>query len=225
MSHEIETQKRFWDTEIGAFNSIYTHKKSKFQILLDKIFRKDMYQRFEFTIENSEPIKGKTFLDVGCGTGLYSVEFARRDAKHVTGLDISENMTQASLKYARDNNVEKSCDFFQSDLLEYKTNTKFDVTIGIGLFDYIKDPLPVIRKMRELTNDKLILSFPRLFTWRAPVRKVRLALKKCDVYFYTKGNLKTLMKAAGIKEYRIKKVGKLYCVVGLCSSSEQHFTR
>ncbi len=218
MSNEIETQKSFWDSEINDFNSIYTHKKSKFQVLLDKVFRKDMYQRFEFTIKNSEPIKGKTFLDIGCGTGLYSVEFARREAKRVTGLDISPNMIQASLKFASDNNVEKSCDFFQSDLLEYKTNTKFDVTIGIGLFDYIKDSLPVIRKMRELTNDKLILSFPRFFTWRAPVRKIRLALKKCDVYFYTKGSLKTLMEAAGIKEYKIKKVGKLYCVVAFCNS-------
>jgi 2-polyprenyl-3-methyl-5-hydroxy-6-metoxy-1,4-benzoquinol methylase len=219
MSNEIETQKTFWDSEICEFNSIYTHKKSKFQVLLDKVFRKDMYQRFEFTIRNSEPIKGKAFLDVGCGTGLYSVEFARREAKRVTGLDISANMIQASLKYASDNNVEKCCDFHQSDLLEYKTNTKVDVTIGIGLFDYIKDPLSVIMKMRELTNDKLILSFPRLFTWRAPVRKVRLGLKKCDVYFYTKGSIKSLMKAAGIREYRIEKVGKLYCVVGFCSSS------
>ena len=220
MSNEIEMQRRFWDSENEAFDSIYTHEKSKFQILLDKIFRKDMYQRFEFTIENSEPIKGKTFLDVGCGTGLYSVEFAKREAEHVVGLDISKIMIQSSLKYARDNNVEKSCDFSQTDLLEYKANVKFDVTIGIGLFDYIKDPLPVIKKMRELTDDKLILSFPRFFTWRAPVRKVRLALKNCDVYFYTRRGIKSLMKAAGIREHRIEKVGKLYCVVAFCNGSK-----
>lgn len=219
MSNEIEMQRRFWDSENKAFDSIYTHEKSKFQILLDKIFRKDMYQRFEFTIENSEPIKGKTFLDVGCGTGLYSVEFARRDAKRVTGLDISKIMIQSSLKYARDNNVEKRCDFSQTDLLEYKANIKFNVTIGIGLFDYIKDPLPVMRKMREVTKDKIILSFPRLFTWRAPIRKIRLGLKKCDVYFYTRRGIKSLMKAAGIRGYKIEKVGKLYCVVAFCNSS------
>ncbi|MFQ5963558.1 MAG: class I SAM-dependent methyltransferase [Candidatus Scalinduaceae bacterium] len=216
MNYEIEMQRKFWDSENRAFDSIYTHKKSKFQVLLDKIFRKDMYQRFEFTIENSKPIKGKTFLDVGCGTGLYSVEFAKRAAEHVVGLDISENMIHSSQKYARDNNVVKSCDFFQTDLLEFKTNSKFDVTIGIGLFDYIKEPLPIIKKMRGLTNDKLILSFPRFFTWRAPLRKVRLTLKKCDVYFYTKRRLKSLMEAAGIKKYSIGRVGKLYCVVVFC---------
>ncbi len=220
MNYEIEMQRKFWDSENRAFDAIYTHEKSKFQVLLDKIFRKDMYQRFEFTIENSKPIKGKAFLDVGCGTGLYSVEFAKREAEHVVGLDISENMIHSSLKYARDNNVEKRCDFFQTDLLEFKTNSKFDMTIGIGLFDYIREPLPVIKKMRGLTNDKLILSFPRLFTWRSLIRKVRLGLKKCDVYFYTKGNLKSLMEAASLKEYRIVKVGKIYCVIAYCNISK-----
>ncbi len=217
MSVEIEAQRKFWDSEHGSFDSIYSHKKPKLQILLDKIFRKDMYQRFEFTIENSKPIKGKAFLDVGCGTGLYSVEFAKREAEHVVGLDISENMIQASRNYAEYNKVESKCDFSQTDLLEYEASSKFDVTIGIGLFDYIKEPLPVIRKMRELTTDKLILSFPRFFTWRAPVRKVRLALKKCDVYFYTKGSLKSLMEAVGIRDYKIEKVGKLYCIVAFCN--------
>lgn len=217
MNYEIEMQRTFWDSENRAFNAIYTHEKSGFQNLLDKIFRKDMYQRFEFTIENSEPVKGKTFLDVGCGTGLYSVEFAKREAEHVVGVDISKNMIQSSLKYARDKNVERRCDFFQTDLLEYKANTKFDVTIGIGLFDYIREPLPVIKKMRELTNYKLILSFPRLFTWRALVRKVRLGLKKCDVYFYTKGGLDLLMEKVGLRDYKIEKVGKLYCVVAFCN--------
>jgi hypothetical protein len=94
------------------------------------------------------------------------------------------------------------------------------MTIGIGLFDYIREPLPVIKKMRGLTNDKLILSFPRLFTWRSLIRKVRLGLKKCDVYFYTKGNLKSLMEAASLKEYRIVKVGKIYCVIAYCNISK-----
>lgn len=219
MSNEIEIkmQREFWNSEHKTFDSIYTHEKPKLQILLDKIFRRDMYQRYEFTLENAEPIKGKSFLDVGCGTGLYSIEFAKREAEHVVGLDISENMIRASRNYAEYNKVEGKCDFFQADLIEYKANLKFDVTIGIGLFDYVKEPLPVIKKMRELSREKLILSFPRRFTWRAPVRKVRLAWKKCDVYFYTKGGLKSLMEVAGIRKYKIEKLGKLYCIVAFCN--------
>ncbi len=213
MSNEIKRQSEFWDSELTAFDAIYTHKKSKVQVWLDRIFRKDMFERFEFTMDNSEPIKGKTFLDVGCGSGQYSIEFARRGAGHVVGLDISNNMVHASQEYAKRNSVDVECNFMQSDLLEYKTDAKFDITIGIGLFDYIKEPLPVVKKMRELTAGKVILSFPRLFTWRAPVRKARLAIKKCNVYFYTKNGIRRLMKEADFRISRIEKVGKLYCVV------------
>ena len=39
-------------------------------------------------------------------------------------------------------NLSDRCTFIQSDLLEYKPESKFDVSFGIGLFDYISDPLP-----------------------------------------------------------------------------------
>ena len=45
--------------------------------------------------------------------------------------------------------------------------------------------------MRELSKDKAILAFPRFWTWRAPVRKVRLNARGCDVYFYTRERSKS----------------------------------
>jgi len=221
MDNALQKQRLYWNSEYQSFDTIYTHRKSKFWTLLDNILRKDMYQRFEFTISNSEPIKGRTFLDVGCGTGYYSVEFAKRGARYVTGLDISENMVQASQERAKNNQVEDKCDFIQTDLLEYMANSKFDVTIGIGLFDYIKEPLPVIKMMKKVTKDKIIMSFPRLFTWRAPIRKFRLTFKKCDVFFYTKEEIKDLLHKAAFKKYKIEKVGKLYCVVAFCNNKKQ----
>ena len=57
------------------------------------------------------------------------------------------------------------------------------------------------------------MAFPRLWTWRAPIRKVRLARKGCDVFFYSKAQIEKLMRDAGFKRQEIVKVGKLYCVV------------
>ena len=216
MKNEIQKQTEFWDSEYKNFDAIYSHKKSWLQVTLDQTFRKDMYQRFEFTMQNAEPIHGKTFLDVGCGSGRYAIEFAKSGAKKVIGLDIAENMTEASQEYAKLNDVNRSCTFFKTDLLNYRTDLKFDVSIGIGLFDYIKEPLPVIKKMKELTKDKIIMSFPRRYTWRAPIRKIRLSLKKCQVYFYTKNHIKRLMEDSLLIKYKIEKVGKLYCVVAIC---------
>ena len=213
MSNEIQAQRAFWNSEADAFQRIYTHRKSKLSVTLDQIFRKDMYERFQFTIANCEPIKGRTFLDVGCGNALYSLELARKGAAKVVGIDIAEVMIGLCRQASDAENLSDRCTFIQTDLLEYNPDTKFDVSFGIGLFDYISNPLPVLKRMREVSTDKVIMAFPRLYTWRAPVRKVRLTLKGCDVYFYSAARIGKLMKDAGFSRHELTKVGKLYCVV------------
>ncbi len=212
-NNELSTQRNYWNREVNDFHSIYSHQKSNFAQVLDRVFRKDMYERFVFTMENSAPIAGATFLDVGCGSGVYSLEFIRRGAASVTGLDIAENMLKICRTSAAREGVADRCTFIHSDLLEYHPHQTFAISIGIGLFDYISDPLPVLKKMRQLTTDRAIMSFPRLWTWRAPVRKARLALRDCPVFFYTKSQIESLLKEAGFADYRITKVGKLHCAV------------
>jgi 2-polyprenyl-3-methyl-5-hydroxy-6-metoxy-1,4-benzoquinol methylase len=213
MSDEILSQRNYWNNEADSFQRIYTHQKSGFSNTLDRIFRRDMYDRFVFTIENCAPVADRTFLDVGCGSGLYSMELARKGAARVTGIDIAENMVELCKQAAQKESVADRCEFKQTDLLNYNPEARFDVSIGIGLFDYISDALPVIKKMRQVTTDKAVMSFPRFWTWRAPVRKARLALRNCDVFFYTKSDIERLMKEAGFASYTVTTVGKLHCVV------------
>jgi len=216
VSNEIEIQRDYWNREISAFGSIYSQDKSRFSIWLDKVFRWDMFERFAFTIQNCEPIENRTFLDVGCGTGIFSIELAKKSAAKVVGIDIAENMVEQSTQAAQGEEVADRCSFFHTDLLEYAPDGTFDVTFGIGLFDYIDDALPVLKKMREVSTDKAIVSFPRFWTWRAPVRKLRLSIRGCPVYFFTKRRIAELMKQAGFERHSVAKIGKLHCVVGYC---------
>jgi 2-polyprenyl-3-methyl-5-hydroxy-6-metoxy-1,4-benzoquinol methylase len=181
--------------------------------MLDSVFRKDMYERYVFTIKHCEPIQDRTFLDVGCGNGLYSLELGRKGARKVLGIDISEVMIGLCKDASEREHLDDRCLFEQTDLLAYEGKTKFDVSFGIGLFDYISDPLPVLTKMRELTTDKAIMAFPRFWTWRAPIRKVRLNARGCDVFFYTQSRIKELLDQAGFKRHEVHKVGKLHCVI------------
>jgi len=42
------------------------------------------------------------------------------------------------------------CDFVK----DFPADKKFDITIAMGVFDYVKDPLPLLKKMKELTKEK-----------------------------------------------------------------------
>jgi SAM-dependent methyltransferase len=209
---ELERQRDYWNREIAQFDSIYSRKKSAFGNWLDTTFRKDMYQRYEYTLKNAEPVAGRDFLDVGCGTGRYAFELLKRGCRHVTGIDISEAMIDHCKREAEAAGVRDRTDFIRSDLLDFSTKRKFHVVIGIGLFDYISNPLPVLKKMHEAAEDRCIVSFPRFWTWRAAVRKARLALRGCNVRFFSRTQIDTLVKAAGFSGYSLEKVGKLFCI-------------
>jgi len=212
LTTELKQQEEYWDKQVGDFDSIYSRRKSRLGKALDRIFRWDMAGRFTYTFEHSGAIENRTFLDVGCGTGRYSLEYARRGCAKVVGIDIAANMVEVCRKRADADGFSDRCEFLQSDLLEYQPGELFDVCIGIGLFDYIKDPLPVIAKMRECVKDRVIMSFPRLWTWRAPVRKIRLGMQGCGVYFFTGKRIEELLKEAGFSRVEISQIGQLYCV-------------
>jgi len=214
MKDILTQQSAYWNRAADSFHAIYTHNKSSFANMMDALFRNDMYERFRFTIEQCEPIVNRTFLDVGCGSGEYMVELTRRGASRVVGLDIAEKMLMLSKQAAEKYGVLERCEFIHSDLLKYEGHDIYDVSYGIGLFDYIRDPLPVLQAMRSRTADKTIVAFPRLWTWRAAIRKARLALRGCDVFFYTKSKVRALMKEAGFDQITIVTLGKLLCVVG-----------
>lgn len=67
-------------------------------------------------------------LDVGCGTGRHSVEFARRGYS-VTGIDISEKMLAQARKSAHEAGTR--VDFICSDAAQYKPGRCFDGAISI----------------------------------------------------------------------------------------------
>jgi SAM-dependent methyltransferase len=211
---EIQENRNCWNRKASAFESVYSGQKTAFSTWLVRTYYRDMFHRFRYTMEHCEPVAGRAFLDVGCGSGYYSLALLKRGAAWVTGLDVAEAMLQLCNQAAREAQVFSRCEFLHTDLLEYKPMRQFDITVGIGLFDYIRDPVPVLRKMRELSTLQVLVSFPRRYTWRTPVRKLRVALRRCKVYFYSRGQVESLMREAGYTAWKVETVGKLFCVTG-----------
>ncbi|MCB2206565.1 methyltransferase domain-containing protein [bacterium] len=210
--NEIDTQRDYWNREREAFDAIYTHRKSTFSSMLDSVFRKDMYDRLNSTLAACEPLEGRSILDVGCGTGVYALELARRGAQHVCGIDIAERMVEACTQRAEEEKLENTS-FIRGEVQDLEKERQYDVSIGIGLFDYIKDPVPTLREMALRTKSDVVATFPRVNTWRAPIRKIRLSMRGCPVYFFSARGVKSILREAGLHIVEFKRLGKLYFVV------------
>jgi 2-polyprenyl-3-methyl-5-hydroxy-6-metoxy-1,4-benzoquinol methylase len=204
----------FWNTAAEEFDSIYTGvDKNTWRRFLDRVFRKDIYQRFDWVMDKCGDLRGKTACDIGCGPGHFVSEFAKRDAALSIGLDIAPNMLAlASNRVAREG-VADRCEFVLSDVEEWKTDHTFDITLAIGLWDYIEDPRRQLRYIRKLTRGRFLSAWPRLWTWRMPIRKVRLHwVQGCPVYFYRQPEIYQMLEGAGFSVIRCDTVGKLFCV-------------
>jgi SAM-dependent methyltransferase len=202
---------RFWNEIAVEFDSIYTGKKTPIGRALDQWFRRDMYQRFDWVMETCGDVRGQQICDVGCGSGRFTTELARRGAS-VTGIDVAPEMIKLSRSLAVSDGVAHSCDFVQADVLDWDAPHAFDTSIAIGFWDYIMDPRERLRRIRSFTTGTFLSAWPRVWTWRMPVRKVRLKMRGCPVYFFRRPQVYSLLQETGFEVRSCKTIGKLFCV-------------
>jgi ubiquinone/menaquinone biosynthesis C-methylase UbiE len=91
-----------------------------------------------------EEVKGKAVLDSGCGTGIFSIIFAKNGAGQVTGIDISPGSlgTADSLK---NKFGLVNARFEQQDMLHLPyPDASFDIVWAWGTVHHTTDPLAAI---------------------------------------------------------------------------------
>jgi 2-polyprenyl-3-methyl-5-hydroxy-6-metoxy-1,4-benzoquinol methylase len=203
---------RYWNDVAREFDAIYTGDKGPLRRALDRWLRKDMYQRFAWVLERSAGIQGRTACDIGCGSGRFATALAKQGAIRVVGVDIAPQMLELARGLATQQGVEQACEFVHGDVLDWQTSEQFDLVIAIGLWDYIADPLPRLRVIRRLSRGRFLSSWPRLWTWRTPIRQVRLGLKGCPVYFFRRPQIDRYLQESGFRVRSCQVIGKLYCV-------------
>ncbi len=205
---------RFWNDFAWEFDSIYTGAdKNAFRRAMDRWFRKDIYQRFDWVMRKCGDVRGQTICDIGCGSGRFVTEFAQRGAAHVTGVDVAPTMLRLARDLVEQDGVAERCDFVHSDVLNWSPDRVFDISIAIGFWDYIADPLERLRLIRQFTRGTFLSAWPRFWTWRMPVRKARLHwIQGCPVYFFRESTVHNLLERAGFEVLSSETVGKLHCI-------------
>jgi precorrin-6B methylase 2 len=96
-----------------------------------------------------DDMTGKTFLDVGCGSGKYMDIASKKNSKYILGVDI-----------ARHQRLPDKFNFEQLDITSPHFTSSlpmFNIVLCKGTSAYIDRIVPALCNLRSVTTDKLII--------------------------------------------------------------------
>lgn len=130
----------------GYFNT-YAHFGIHYDMLSDKV-RTETYR--DAILKNSDTIKEKVVLDLGCGTGILSMFSATAGAKKVYALDQSEIIYHA-MDIVRENSLQDVITLVKGRLEDTKLEEKVDIIVSewMGYFLLFEGMLDSVIYARE----------------------------------------------------------------------------
>lgn len=103
-------------------------------------------------------LKGKAVLDLGCCQGYWSFEAKKADAASTLGIDSSPYFVEEAKAVAAV--LEYDCKFQVSQLEEepwWQRMPEKDITLMLGVFFHLTDPILVLRKAMQLTRETIVI--------------------------------------------------------------------
>lgn len=102
-----------------------------------------------------EDLKGASVLDVGCNAGFYSVEFKKRGAARVLGVDVDDHYLQQARFVAA--TLDAEIEFEKLSVYDVDTIPgQFDYVLFMGLFYHLRYPLYALDKLIKKVKGHLI---------------------------------------------------------------------
>ncbi len=204
---------RYFDQHAADFDAIYEREQQPLlRRLRDQLTRGTVVHRLDFVVERARAWQPATALDVGCGGGRFAIELAKLGVE-VTGLDFAPDMVSLAERNAGSAGVQERCTFHAEDLLRWDTSDRFELTLGIGLFDYLARPDDMLARIAEVTAGHVIVSFPRLWHPLVPLRNLRLRLSGCPVWFFRRREVE-LLASRHLSNYEVMPFHRDFLLVG-----------
>jgi len=101
-------------------------------------------------------LTGKTVIDLGCGFGEHCMEYVRKGAASVVGIDISEKM----LAVAEAKNSHPKITYLHTPMEEVSSiKVKFDLAVSSLAIQYVEDYQTLVHDIHRLLNDDGLFVF------------------------------------------------------------------
>ena len=133
----------------GSTNPVVRRLMSGFHGALDELW------------ERADP---RSVLDVGCGEGVLTAEWAERlDERRIVGIDLDDEKLRAEWARRRRPNLEYRCE--EATQLSF-ADDEFDMVAAIEVLEHLPDPEATLAEMARVAERRLLVSVPREPLWR-----------------------------------------------------------
>ena len=134
----------------GSSNPVVRRLMTGFHRTLDELWRK------------AAP---RSILDVGCGEGVLTCEWADRlDGGRIVGIDLDDEKLKAEWRSRSRANLEYRAE--EATSLSF-ADDEFDLATAIEVLEHVPDPEATLAEMARVAERHLLLSVPREPLWRA----------------------------------------------------------
>jgi 2-polyprenyl-3-methyl-5-hydroxy-6-metoxy-1,4-benzoquinol methylase len=125
---------------------------------------KRLMANFEATLEDLfRQASPSSLLDVGCGEGVLTHQWAQRIDGRVVGIDLDDPQLHEEWKGRRCPNLEYMV--MKAENLPF-ADGEFDVATAIEVLEHVPDPEHTVSEMARVASGHLIVSVPREPLWR-----------------------------------------------------------
>ncbi|MCB1082163.1 MAG: class I SAM-dependent methyltransferase [Chlamydiia bacterium] len=153
--------KTFTKTPIEAVKSFWNNRPCNLRHSTQEIGSKKYFEEIEarkFFVEphllelaDFQSAKGKKVLEIGCGLGVCSINFAKAGAS-VTAVDLSQKSIDIAKKNATAVGVDDKIQFFQGNaesLSEMIPQEKYDIIFSFGVIHHSPHPEKIIQEAKK----------------------------------------------------------------------------
>ena len=133
----------------GSTNPVVRRLMASFERTLDELF------------EHADP---DSLLDVGCGEGVLTHEWARKlGDRRIVGIDLDDPLLCAEWSKRRAPNL--TYRVMKAENLPFQDD-EFDVAAAIEVLEHVPDPEHTVAEMARVAHGWLLVSVPREPLWR-----------------------------------------------------------
>ena len=144
--------------------------------------------------------RGKSVLEVGCGTGFLSYLIAKDGAKKVVAIDFSKRAIQLARKQYKHPCLEYHCQNIKNH------QGKYDVIILVGTLEHMNNPLAVLKRLKNHLKSKasLIITCPNWTNPRGYILQTlwhlfRAPITLADLHYLTPVEFQKWAKQLGMR--------------------------